>query len=137
MAKKPDELITAVSFALPTAHESLRIFKVSQRKDLDISTVNSAFLFRMEKTSQAVIKEARIAYGGIGPVVRRFPEVETYLEGKSLTLEVVDHAAALIQQDILPLSDVRGTSAYRRVLVDGLFRRYCEELQGKGASLEA
>lgn len=131
MSLEADEIIASVSFAIPKQEDRLRIFKVSQRKDLDISTVNSAFLFRMKDDHPSVVSEARIAYGGIGPVIRRFPAVETFLVGKALEPKVIDQALGMIQGDILPLSDVRGTSAYRRNLVDGMFRRFCEELGQK------
>src|SRR5690606_7464984 len=38
--RKPDEIITALEFNLPQKNSSLRAFKNSNRKDLDISAVN-------------------------------------------------------------------------------------------------
>lgn len=126
---KPGEIIHSVSFRVLKDEEHLRIYKVSQRKDLDISAVNSAFLCRVKTSPEGPrIAEARIAYGGVAATVLRFPEVESFLEGKALSLDTIDQAAELLQSQIRPLSDVRGSAAYRRAIVDGLFRRYCEEI---------
>lgn len=131
---KAAELIHSVSVRVPSAEEHLRIYKVSQRKDLDISAVNSAFLCRLKASASGpVIEDARIAYGGVAATVLRFPAVEAFLKGKALSHETIDTAAALIQREINPLSDVRGSAAYRRTVVDGLFRRYCEEVSSEVA----
>lgn len=127
LALKPGELMTAISFKVPKVEENLRLFKVSQRRDLDISTVNSAFLLHFN--NKAEIKSARICYGGVGATVLRFEKAEDFLVGKTLSEETITATIDLIQQEIAPLSDVRGTAGYRRALVDGLFRRYCAELQ--------
>jgi xanthine dehydrogenase iron-sulfur cluster and FAD-binding subunit A len=126
LALQPGELITAISFKVPKAEENLRLFKVSQRRDLDISTVNSAFLFSFN--SKAEVKTARICYGGVGATVLRFAKAEDFLVGKTLSEATITAAIDLIQRDMAPLSDVRGTAGYRRALVDGLIRRYCAEL---------
>jgi len=128
LALGSDEMIIGISFRIPETFEHLRIYKVSQRKDLDISTVNGAFLFHVDKISGAIVK-ASIALGGIAPTVLRMSRAEAFLNGKTLDAAVVEKTLEIIQDDIKPLSDLRGSAAYRRTLVDGLFRKYCDELQ--------
>lgn len=123
LALDASELITHVSFATPSSSQSLRLEKVSQRRDLDISTVNCAFLFDVDDNS--AVKAARIAVGGIAASVIRLKKTEWWLTGKILSNNVIDEASQHIAQEILPLSDLRGSADYRRALVDGLFRRYC------------
>ncbi len=132
LSLKPDEIITTVKFKRLEARDHLRLYKVSQRRDLDIATVNAAFAFRFKATgaSARVIAEARIAYGGVGPLAIRCQAAEAYLRGQSLSSEVCAKAQELIQCAIAPLSDLRGSAAYRRVLVAQLFERYCSELDG-------
>jgi xanthine dehydrogenase small subunit len=132
LALKAAEWISHVSFRLPVKNEVLRLFKVSQRKDLDIATVNCAFLFqfRAQKNgAEPLVKSARIAYGGTGPTVLRCEAAEQYLTGKSLSPHTLDAALPLIQSRLSPQSDLRGTAGYRRVLVENLFRRFCQELR--------
>ncbi|MFW7381943.1 MAG: xanthine dehydrogenase small subunit [Oligoflexus sp.] len=132
LALKAGEWISHASFRLPTKAESLRLYKVSQRKDLDIATVNCAFLFQLGKkkgSTEPFVKAARLAFGGMGPTVLRCEEAEAFLADKSLTDETMEEALHLMQQQLSPLSDLRGSAAYRRVLVESLFRKYCQELR--------
>lgn len=124
-ALKPNEIITHLSFALPHSAAKLRLEKVSQRKDLDISTVNAAFLFLLDGT---LIKEPKLAFGGIDAVVKRLVATEKFLTGRTLSTTMIDQACAILQQEISPLSDLRGSKQYRSVLAEGLFRRYCHEV---------
>src|SRR6185312_2828464 len=73
---QPHEIITRVR--VPMIRERLRLYKVSRRRDLDISAFTDAILVR---TSNSHIEEATIAYGGVGPVVMRLPKTESYLAG--------------------------------------------------------
>jgi xanthine dehydrogenase small subunit len=129
LALKPFEFITHASFAMPKRSHKLWLDKVSQRKDLDISTVNSAFCFDVDDALSKV-NEARIAFGGVHATVMRLKKTEEYLQGKVLSQPVIERASVILQEEVAPLSDLRGTSGYRRVLADGLFRRYCDEVRG-------
>lgn len=124
-----EELVTHVSFSVPKPHAVLKLEKVSQRKDLDISTVNAAFLCSLDKNTQTV-ESARIALGGVDKTVVRMTQAELFLQGKRIDESTIDALCDHIQKSLTPLDDVRGTMAYRRVIVDGLVRRYCLELKG-------
>jgi xanthine dehydrogenase small subunit len=127
-ALKPEELITHVSFMVPKPQQKLKLEKVSQRRDLDISTVNAAFLFEMPDNNSA-IQHAKLAFGGVDAVPKRMLETEQFLMGKTLSTQVINQACALIQKEISPLNDLRGSATFRRALADGLFRKYCQEMQ--------
>lgn len=129
LALKPDEIIQSVSFRAPRASEFLRLYKTATRKDLDIATVSAAFLFDIQnKKDKRIIRKARIAFGGIAPVPLRISTVEEFLEGQEFSLPLLDQAADLMQQQISPIADVRGSAAYRRVLVKNLFHQYGQDL---------
>ncbi|MEY4631505.1 MAG: hypothetical protein RIQ81_1625 [Pseudomonadota bacterium] len=129
LAKQPGEIITHISFDRTGAREFLRLYKVSQRKDLDISAVSGAFSLALSGRGTARrVESARIAYGGVAATPVRVPAAEESLRGTILTPERIEEVAELIAESISPLSDVRGTAAYRRVLAANLFRRYGEEI---------
>ncbi|MBC7658426.1 MAG: FAD binding domain-containing protein [Chitinophagaceae bacterium] len=128
LALQSDEIISSISFDVPKLNETLKLYKASQRKDLDIATVSCAFSVRQ---ARGTITEARLAVGGVGATVIRLTEVEAFLLGKILSEDLIEASSQLLQQSIKPLSDVRGTNSYRRVLVDGLFRKYFSELGGQ------
>ena len=130
LALEPGEIITHVTFDRTRPNETLRLFKVSQRKDLDISTVSAAFSILWEgRRGKGVrrIAEARIAYGGVAATPVRLPEVERELLGDFTAAKAAVIARA-IAASIEPLSDVRGTAAYRSVLAANLFRQFAGEV---------
>ena len=76
---RPDELITAIYLPLPEPQETLKLFKVSKRNDMDISTFTAAVCMTIDGSA---ITQPRIAYGGVGPTVVRLPKTESFLTGR-------------------------------------------------------
>lgn len=120
---RPKEVITAVRTKLPAAGAQLKLYKISRRRDLDISTVTAAFLIELEEDGN-IIRGARIAVGGVGPTVLRLPRSEASLLGKSFDLAAMQTAGRLARQEISPISDVRGSDSYRSQLVENLFHKF-------------
>ena len=120
---RPDEVITAVRSRLPTNNALLKLYKISRRRDLDISTVTAAFLVEMDDANDFV-RRARIAVGGVGPTVLRLPRAESSLVGEPFTLATLQAAGRLACQEISPISDVRGNDTYRSQLVENLFQKF-------------
>src|SRR5690606_11921842 len=108
----------------------LRLYKVSKRRDLDISTVTLAFWLEVEG---ALCTAARIAAGGVGPTVVRLPRSEESLVGRPLTLEAMLTAGRIARDEITPISDVRGGVGYRLQLVENLFAKCWHEVRGDEA----
>lgn len=119
-----DEIITQISFKIPEKNQTLENYKVSQRRDLDISTVNASFNFRMNGSK---IASAKIALGGVGPTTLRMIQIEKSIEGTELNEAKLDEIKKLIVAGIQPLSDMRGSAAYRSLLAANLFERFARE----------
>jgi len=115
-----DEVIVSVTLPRPPAGAHLACEKVSKRHDQDIATVGAALLVREEK---GVVAEARLAFGGVGATVVRAAHAEAVLLGKAFDAAQVALAAEALARDIAPLSDWRGTSAYRLAVAQGLLKR--------------
>jgi len=125
----PDEIITHICFKLPTQSDFLRLYKISQRRDLDISTVNAAFCCNINNSHEKpVLKKARIALGGVAERVVRAVKTESFLANKEISEKIIEEALEIIQLEITPLDDLRGSQSYRRVLIDGIMRRYFREI---------
>jgi xanthine dehydrogenase small subunit len=122
---RPNELIASIDLPLPAAGEVFKLYKVSNRADMDISTVSAAVWM---KRSGAVIDEVRIALGGVGPTTLRLPKTEAFLTGRQLDQETADGAAESVLSEITPITDVRGSAAYRNHLAANLLRRLHAEL---------
>jgi xanthine dehydrogenase small subunit len=126
-ALKRGEMITAVEFDIPSIGESLALYKTSQRKDLDISAVNAAFRVQWTDRSRKKMKSVRIALGGVAATPVRVFSVERLLGGKSPDAETLKTAMTELQSTLKPMSDLRGSSAFRRVLLENLFTKFFRE----------
>jgi xanthine dehydrogenase small subunit len=121
---QPDELITKVRIPLPPDDELLRLYKVSRRRDLDISSFTAAIRMRLDGD---VIADASIALGAVGPIVMRARKTEAFLCGRSLDEETMRLAGDIAVSEIAPISDVRGAADYRCQLTRNiLLKFFCE-----------
>ncbi len=123
-ALRAGELIANFEFDLPLKKERFALYKVSQRKDLDISTVNAAM--RM-KVNRGRIEGIRLAMGGIAATPLRLSKTEKALEGQVLDEQVLARGIDTLRSEMTPLDDLRGSSAYRRVLAEKLLLRFFRE----------
>lgn len=123
---KPDELITRIWLPVPSPAETLRLYKVSRRKHLDISAFTAAIRLTIE---DGRIQSARLAYGGVGPVVLRLRETEAFLTGQPVNESIFREAGKLARQEVTPISDVRGSSGFRSQLAENMLLKFYLETQ--------
>lgn len=120
----PNEILTKIILPLPAANAKLGLYKVSKRRDLDISTVTLGIYL---KTQAGKITEAHLAAGGVGATVVRLRSAEKSLAGSDWSAEAFSQAGQIAAAEISPLSDVRGSAEFRKVLVKNLFMKYWSE----------
>ena len=118
---RPDEIITRIFVPLPKGEETLRLYKVSKRSHLDISSFTAAMLMRRAGNR---IDSIRIAYGGVAPVVLRLPETEKFLAGKPFDRNTLDSAGEIAAGEVKPISDVRGSAEYRLQLAKNILSKF-------------
>ena len=135
LALKPYELICGVEIPLGQNIKNLRLYKSSQRKDLDISAVGAAFRIVTDKSGK--VREAALALGGVAATPIRLPKVEAVLLGQPLSAPVLAHGLRQMHESIKPLSDVRGTAAFRQVLAGNMFKMYVNDTFGISLTKEA
>ena len=112
------EIIFKISFRLPEKNDKLYLKKISQRRDLDISTINTAFLYDSKN------REYRLAVGGVAATPFRLRKTEKLLSQATLSTSLLEKALKQADLEVNPLSDLRGTSAYRRLVLQNLLRDY-------------
>lgn len=122
---KDGELIKTISFKLPTKDSNFNFEKVSKRTHLDIASVNSAIHISVENKK---IQEAHVSIGGVAAIPKYLYKTSAFLNGKSLTSEIILEASDILQNEISPISDVRGSSDYKRLLGRQLFFAHFTEL---------
>lgn len=117
-ATQPDELISAIHTPLPKSNERLKLYKISKRSDMDISTLTFAIWAKVDADT---IRDTRIAVGGVGPTVMRMKKSEQWLIGKPWSEETFRWVGQIAKDEVSPWTDVRGSAAYRTALAENLF----------------
>lgn len=120
-----NEIITEIQIDIPKVNRHFNFEKVSKRTHLDIASVNSAALI-IEK--DGIIEIAHISAGGVGPIPLYLEKTSNYLQGKELSKEVILQANEILQSEISPISDIRGSEKYKRLLLRQLFFAHFIEL---------
>ncbi len=125
--RKTGEFVEAITIPRSAKGAHHAAYKISKRRDEDISSVCAAFNITVENH---VITDARIAFGGMAATPKRAAGAEAALIGKPWSEQSLLSAAAVLDQDFSPLSDWRATAEYRLQVSRNLFRRFWLE---KGA----
>lgn len=128
-----DELLKAIIFKLPSQHSFFNFEKVCKRTHLDIASVNSAIHVSVENKH---ISDAHVSIGGAAAIPKYLHETSGFLSGKPLTSETILKASEILQNEISPISDVRGSSDYKRLLGRQLFFAHFTALFPKQFSLK-
>lgn len=131
--KKENEILSSVSFKLPQNNFHFNFEKVSKRTFLDIASVNTS-IFLEEENLQ--IKEVRLSAGGVAPYPLYLFKTKEFLINKKISTQLIKQAAEIIQTEISPISDARGSAEYKRLLLRQLFFAHFIKLFPKIISLE-
>jgi len=118
---EPGELLWRVRIPLPKEEEVLRLYKVSRRRDLDISGFTAAIRMRLDGET---IDEAAIALGAVGPTVIRARQTEAFLKGAPLSEDTMHQAGEIAVQEVRPITDVRGSADYRLQLTRNILLKF-------------
>jgi CO/xanthine dehydrogenase FAD-binding subunit len=110
MKMDPDELLTRIR--LPRQNSKCLHYyrKVGTRKAQAISKVCIAAIGRKEDER---IGDVRIAFGSVAPIVIRCAATEAAIRGKPLGDSTIKLAQESLVKEIVPIDDIRSTSAYR------------------------
>ncbi len=126
--RAPGEFVETVTVPLPQAGDRFAVYKVSKRREEDITAVLGAFRVRV---SGGMVSDAVIAYGGMAGTPKRARAVEAALIGQPWTQETVESAVGSFETDFQPLSDWRASADYRLLTAQNLLRRFFIESSGE------
>jgi xanthine dehydrogenase small subunit len=132
--RQPGEFVESVTVPLLPAGEKFAVYKVSKRREEDISALCGAF--RVFVSDAGTVGMARIAFGGMAATPKRARAVETALVGKPWSMETVEAAVAAFAEDYQPLTDMRASAEYRLFAAQNLLKRFYLETQGQGERLK-
>src|SRR6185437_9348990 len=66
-------------------------------------------------------------FGGVAAMSARARKTEQALIGKSCSEESIADALPILEQEFTPISDVRGSAAYRQRLIVNLLRKFFDD----------
>mgnify|MGYP001572911866 CR=1 FL=1 len=126
-ALQPGEFVERLRVPLPAPGLVYRGYKISKRCDQDISAVCGAFALLL---SGDRIERARVAFGGMAATPRRAAHCEAALTGQAWNAQTAAAAAAALDRDYSPITDMRAPAAYRMQVARNLLRKFHLETAG-------
>jgi xanthine dehydrogenase iron-sulfur cluster and FAD-binding subunit A len=115
---RSDEVLVAVEIPRPSATSRTGSYKVSKRREMDISSVASSMY--IELSDEGLVTTARFAYGGMAATPARASSAEAAVVGQPWNQDTVRGAMSAMDADFTPLSDHRGSAWYRATVAKNL-----------------
>jgi carbon-monoxide dehydrogenase medium subunit len=112
-ALEPGELVTGVTVPLLPPRSGASFVKFLPRTADDYATVAVAAMVTLDPDGERC-RRARIALGSVGPTPLRSPAAEARLTGERPGEGVFQAAGEAAKADVDPLTDHRGSAAYKR-----------------------
>ncbi|TPL48150.1 xanthine dehydrogenase small subunit [Mesorhizobium sp. B2-4-6] len=126
--RQPGEFVEAVQVPVPAKGTKFAVYKITKRRDEDITATLGAFYLTLAK--DGTVADIRIAYGGMAATPKRAGAVEQALIGKAWDEATVEAAMAEYAKDFTPLTDMRATAEYRALAAKNLLLRFYIETTG-------
>ena len=120
-ARRPDELLTAITLPIPPPLTGERYLKVGRRSAMEVAVVGLAV--RVTLDSDGTVERARVAACSVAPRPFRAVEAEAILQGSRLEDDAIAEAGAALAAAAAPIDDNRATAGYRLRILPGLLAR--------------
>ena len=121
-ALEPGELVTAVTVPLLPVASGATFLKFLPRTADDYATVAVAAIVTLAPDGERC-REARIALGSVGVTPLRGMAAEALLSGQRLSESLLQAAGEAVKGAVDPLSDHRGSAAYKREMAEVMVGR--------------
>jgi len=130
-AIRPDELLVDTLVPLLPSGAGTAYLKFLPRTADDYATVSAAAVVVLK---DGVMSDVRLAFGSAAPTAKRCPEAEKMLTGQKPSADLLRSAAETAKALADPVSDGRGSAAYKKDMVPVFVRRALERaLERAGA----
>jgi len=128
-ALQPGEIVIGVTIDEITGKQGGCYVKLGRYRGEDLAQVGVGVLILKDN-------EYRIAFCAVGPVAARAEKIETLLNGKELTDELIEEAQKLVPEEISPIADIRASGEYRMHMAEVMLGRGLKQaaarLKGEG-----
>ncbi|MEM3341165.1 MAG: xanthine dehydrogenase family protein subunit M [Thermoplasmata archaeon] len=119
----PSEILTTIF--IPKSDRKCGFVKLGKRSAVTCSIVNHALSARLVDNR---LSEVVAVFGSVAPKAIRIHELEKFLNGKEPSEELAVQGVELVEKNVSPIDDVRGSAAYRRKMSGILFLRLFRHL---------
>jgi xanthine dehydrogenase small subunit len=120
----PGEILVSIRVPKPLRSET-RFYKIAKRRTDDISTVAAGISITLDGSGR--IAHARFAYGGVAATPVRALPAEDEVLGRPWNDATIRRAQEVIGKTLQPMSDHRGSAAYRLAMAQSLLEKYAHE----------
>jgi len=117
---EPDEIITDIFFTALGLDQHSFFIKTALRKAQAISVINVSAVIKL---ANGKVEDAQITLGAAAPTIIHADAAEDFLKDKMLDEAVIAEAAELTASAASPISDVRGSAAYRDYMLGVIAKR--------------
>ena len=119
-----DEIL--VNISIPSDHKNhlVKWYKISKRKDLDISSVSGGFLLSLHQNH---VQSIKLYYGGLAAQTKLAANTVEFLVDQPWTWETVSAATPLLEKDFSPISDARADAKSRMIMAKNLLLKLWSE----------
>jgi xanthine dehydrogenase small subunit len=115
------ECVQHVRLPLPPESQIFATYKISKRREQDISAVCAAFALQIENGH---ITNARVCFGGMAGTPKRASSCEKALKGQPWSQRSIEVGMLAMQDDFTPLNDMRASADYRMQVAKNLLQRF-------------
>ncbi len=119
---EPDELLTGIIVPLPPPSGRAIFLKLARRKALAIARMNLACMLYYNRQRE-IFEWVRLCVGSSTPRPVRMTEAEKVLEGQPFTDAVLQKAGRAAAEQMVALSGLRSSTAYKKPVVGDLVIR--------------
>ncbi|SFT57665.1 xanthine dehydrogenase small subunit [Sedimentitalea nanhaiensis] len=119
--RAPGEFVETIHIPQATAGQLDAAYKISKRRDEDISSVAAGISVSVEG---GTIRDCRIVYGGMAATPKRADAAEAALRNQPWGEAVFRAAAQALSDDFSPLTDMRASADYRMLSARNLLLRF-------------
>ena len=127
----PGEIFTTINVPVPARCSGNAFSRFSPRAAMDIGIASVAASVTLDADGRCT--DCRIALGAVSPTPLRATAAESALRGERITAAIADTSGELAAAATTPISDIRGTAAYRRAIVRTLTTRVVQQAAARAA----
>lgn len=115
-----NEILVSLRLPPPSANAGARYIRFIPRNEMDIAVAGAGVSVDLENGN---FRAARIALAAVAPTPLYVKAAGDFLAGKPVSDENIEQAAAIARDAAKPITDMRGTIAYRKHISGVLTRR--------------